>query len=101
LKLTRCEICGETLRDPESIKNQIGPVCAKNLTRFLAAVGSSAEEVAALTVMGDGATVRYLRLAHLAVGARRTDQAKRFFESARNAARAFQVEQFKEAAEAA
>lgn len=87
-----CRICGETLTDPKSISLGIGPVCAKNLTKFLAAVGSSAEEVAALTVNGDGATARYLRLAHLAVGAHRFDHAKRFFADARNAARQVQIE---------
>jgi ABC-type lipopolysaccharide export system ATPase subunit len=86
LKLTRCKICGEALRDPNSIRAGIGPVCAANLTRFLAAVGSSAEEIAALALIDDNVS-RLLRCAERAAGLGHVPQAKSFIERAREIAR--------------
>jgi hypothetical protein len=94
-----CFVCGERLTDPQSISRGIGPVCAGNLTKFLAAVGSSAEEVAALALMGDGATSRMLRVAMKALAFGHNERAMRFFESAREAAKlALDVESAEEKA---
>src|SRR5262249_54427428 len=82
-----CFVCGERLTDPEPIKREIGPVCAGKLSTFLAVVGSSAEEIASLVLVDDGAVSRWLRVAMRAVAAGRDDQAKGFFEAARKAAR--------------
>ena len=99
MNATRCQVCGETLRDPESISRGIGPICAGRLTKFLAAVGSSAEEVAALALIDDSAVARWLRVAARAVGAGQTEQARRFLNAAREAAKVARAEQVKEAAQ--
>lgn len=87
-----CVICNEPLTDPESVTRGTGPVCAAKLTSFLAAVGSSAEEIASLALIDDSAVARWLRLSARAVGAGQTDQAKRFLGAARNAAQVAQAE---------
>jgi hypothetical protein len=87
-----CFVCGERLTDLESVRNQIGPVCAGKLSKFLAAVGSSAEEIAALALIDDGAVAGWLRVAARAVGAGHGEQAKRFFNAAREAAKVAQAE---------
>jgi uncharacterized ferredoxin-like protein len=87
-----CCICGEKLSNQVSIARGSGPVCAAKLANFLIAVGSSAEEIAALAVIDDGAVSRWLRVAARAVGAGQTAQAKRFFEAARAAAKVAQDE---------
>jgi hypothetical protein len=88
IEQTKCNLCGERLTDPESIKRGIGPVCAKNTSKFLAAVGTSAEEVAALALVDDSAVARYLRVSKKAFFRDgREDIAKRFLEAARAAAR--------------
>lgn len=87
IETAHCLICGETLTDPESIKRGVGPVCAGNLSKFLATVGSSAEEIASLALIEDGSVARWLRVAMRAVAAGRDDEAKRFLDAARRAAR--------------
>jgi hypothetical protein len=93
-----CFVCGERLTDPQSISRGIGPVCAGKLTKFLAAVGSSAEEIAALALIEDGAVAKWLRVAAKAVGLGRIEEAKGFFKSARRAAAAAQAEAAEEKA---
>lgn len=87
IEQTRCNLCGERLTDPESIKRGIGPVCAGKLTDFMAVVESSVEEIASLAVVDDGAVSKWLRVAKKAFAAKQHDQAKRFFAAARCAAR--------------
>jgi hypothetical protein len=85
--MNECCICGERLSDPVSIARGAGPVCAAKLANFLVTVGSSAEEVALLALVDDSATARWLRLAARAIGVRRSEEATRFFNSAREAAK--------------
>ena len=84
---TECRVCGERLTDPRSVARGIGPVCERNLSKFVASVGSSAEEIASLALMGDSATSRMLRVAMKAVALGHKERAMRFFESAREAAK--------------
>jgi hypothetical protein len=87
-----CCICGEKLSDPVSISRGSGPVCAARLANFLVAVGSSAQEIAEIALIDDSAVARWLRVVARAVGAGRTEEAKRFFEAARAAAKVAQDE---------
>jgi len=95
---TDCRVCGERLTDPESISRGIGPVCAGNLSKFLAAVGSSTEEIATLALTDDSAVTRWLRVAARAVGAGRIEEAERFFHAAREAAKVASAEAAEEKA---
>jgi hypothetical protein len=98
LEHAECCICGERLTDPVSVSRGAGPVCAARLASFLLTVGSSASEVAALALIDDSAVARWLRVAARAVGAGQTEQAKRFFTAAREAAKVAQSEEIEEAA---
>jgi len=92
LEHAECCVCGERLIDPISVSRGSGPVCAARLANFLVTVGSSAEEVAALALIDDSAVARWLRVAARAVGAGQTEQAKRFFAAAREAAKVARAE---------
>lgn len=81
-----CAICGETLTDPESVKRRVGPVCAAKQTKSLAAAGSSAEEVAALSMLGDATVSAWLRKLAGAIAAGRSAHAELFLAAARKAA---------------
>lgn len=89
MKLTRCRICREELRNNDSIRAGIGPVCAAKLTKFLAAVGSSAEEIAALALIDDNVS-RLLRCAERAAGFGHVTEATALLERARACARLIQ-----------
>lgn len=86
METANCAICGETLTDPESVRLGVGPVCAAKQSRFLAAAGSSAEEIAALTLLGDPAVSLWLRRLAGAIGAGRGRDVQLFLTAARNAA---------------
>lgn len=83
-----CCLCGEKLSDPESVRRGTGPVCAAKLTSFLAAVGSSTDEIAALAMIDDATVARWLRIAARAIQEGHYGRAERFLESARKAAAA-------------
>src|SRR5262247_562036 len=87
IKQTECSLCGERLTDPESVKRGIGPVCARKLSKFLAVSGASAEEIASLALVDDGAVSRWLHVAMRAVSQGRDGDARRFLNAARRAAR--------------
>lgn len=59
-KLTRCEICGRVLTDPESVALRIGPECAARHQMGLASV---AEARSRLAVGGGGYAADQLRQA--------------------------------------
>lgn len=78
----KCQICKRTLTKPESIAAGIGPECAAKYATGVAAAGSSASRIQALTGLNDASVNRWLRVARLAIGAGRAGDVRRFLEAA-------------------
>src|SRR5262249_803210 len=93
-----CHICGEPLTDPESVKRGIGPVCAAKFQRFLAAAGSSLDEIGALPLVDDATVARWLRKIAGAVNSGRQSEVELFLAAARRAAKVARVEAAEERA---
>lgn len=84
--MATCFICNRALKDPNSAKRGYGNDCAKKFQRYLAQAGTTPEEIAILLMHEDSTVRRWAEIARRAMTANLND-AQRFIESARNAAR--------------
>lgn len=87
----KCLICRRALTDPESLQRGYGDDCAKKYQRYLAMCGTTAEEIALLSLHPDATVRRWNEIAGRAFRARKWKESAHFLESARRAAR--QVEE--------
>ena len=80
-----CRICGKTLTNTESVNRGIGPECAAKQTQYLAAAGSSVEEIQSLILSGNPNATRFAVIALRAIGDGRVGLVERFIKAARSA----------------
>lgn len=85
-KAYECQMCGRTLTDPESIANGVGPECAAKRAAFLAAGGTTIEEIDALALLDNATVIRWISLASRAMRAGCKSDFQSFVQAARNAA---------------
>jgi len=92
MQTPRCSFCHRPLTADESIAAGVGPECAQKQQSFLAACGTSAEEVGALVLSGDPTAQRWVQKFTAAMRAGCRGDAEMFLDAARRAARAAQSE---------
>jgi hypothetical protein len=83
MQTPKCETCGRQLTADESIAAGVGPECAEKQQRFLAACGSSLEEIGSLVLHTDATVRRWAEIAGRAIRKGNRRDAQRFIETAR------------------
>src|SRR5262245_18664620 len=78
-----CSECKRRISARESLEQGRGPVCAEHHAARLVGVGTSVEEIAALSAVPEAA--RWIHFFNRAVAARNRKDAERFLEAARRA----------------
>ena len=92
MKLPRCGVCGRQLKNPESIVLGVGPECRDRQASFMAACGTSLEEVGQLAMLADDTIAKWTRAFAGSCRDHRRDLGIAFIDAARRAAAALAEE---------
>jgi hypothetical protein len=85
--MTKCQLCGRSLTNEQSIATGIGPECAGKWAARVSAAGSNLGEIASLTALNLPEVERWVGFAIQALRHGHLRNASCFFAQARSAAR--------------